>query len=423
MSANELVNDKNTSKKYRVPFFLVFMFIFYVFQVPIGLLRLYRFNNLYLIWTLFGYIGLPLFTLIMIFKFIDFRRFKFDGFSLIVINMCIFGFLVGLINKNDILKNLIDTGRLIFVLLTYIYFSHLDTSILDVSKYFKYLSDAMIVVYGLAVVFTYAYAIPAGLVRYLSLGSEMMFVPVAYNFWHGKKKKLFASIIIVILSVKRGVIVSMAIMLLMMMLSYKEKNFLKVVLKALSLLIIAVIILYIVLYISYPFLGDKLIFLKRWETLMPWTEKFSIKNAGSGRLEEISSAINDLKQVPLGIIAGGGSGFSYTFYYESGGTIFIKEGYRNVHVSPISIFILYGLPLTICFYFGLFSNILKTYLRIHDNNNKNMQLTIFYTAIGMLCYTMFVFELLQEPILWCALGLISGIKREIEYNYIEKHGV
>ncbi|WP_167141443.1 hypothetical protein [Pseudomonas sp. OTU750018] len=103
-----------------------------------------------------------------------------------------------------------------------------------------------------------------------------------------------------------------------------------------------------------------------------------------GRLDEFQGAIAGMAS-PLQFIFGAGLGFAY----EAKGFADAAEGHRNLHFTPASLAIYYGIPFTIVFFYYL-ATIFSTALRM----------TRDYTNVVVFCYAVYcmasMFFLLTE---------------------------
>jgi hypothetical protein len=92
-----------------------------------------------------------------------------------------------------------------------------------------------------------------------------------------------------------------------------------------------------------------------------------------GRLDELQGAIAGMTS-PLQFIFGSGLGFAY----EAKGFEDAAEGHRNLHFTPASLAIYYGIPFTIVFFYYL-----STFF------NAALRMTRDYTNVVIFCYAVY----------------------------------
>ncbi|MDI9391606.1 MAG: hypothetical protein QM402_09815 [Synergistota bacterium] len=338
------------------------------------------------------------------------RRGMFDGYAICLLNIGLLGFAIGIIRGNHMRYLIPDMGRVIFMVATYLAFLNMHLSIFRIRVFISKFSAAVVWSYSIVIAYIYLVLVPSGAEIHLGLGSEALLLPAAYYYWRGNRRRLLLSILLIVLSGKRGAIVALCVMLLVLWSMRRIKSFVGTCVLTVLVGILLIGTMFYGIYIAYLHTEGMLLHytFARWQLIIPWSSQFDLYIGSGTRLEEIISAVAELKRQPLGFLAGGGHGFSYPLTFKLGNV----ENYHNVHFSPIGFFVIYGLPATILFY-GVLAHLLAMAHRARprDASEEIVWATLFAYVVGLMIYTFFAFELLQEPLLWASIGLLSAMAR------------
>lgn len=222
---------------------------------------------------------------------------------------------------------------------------------------------------------------------YLGLSTEYLIISLVYVLWF--KPKFSIPLIIIIL--------------LMFFLAGKRGQ-----------LLVAAMMLFAVLYVFYPSYKNYFILILLMliaSVVMPWEviwnyveENFSrfdlskvqsfddLNQFTSGRLDELLVVYQDIVANIYSLLLGNGFGATFELY-----------GYQKstVHVSPIGVAWIYGVPFSVVLYLAL----IWVCLRIIVKYKKKMQSFWALVTLSQLLTTMSVFTIFLNPVLWVSLGL------------------
>lgn len=384
---------------------LALIFVFYGIGPLLNLPRLLRIPSLTMLWLPTVYAAPVLFASLSLVYVLQKRRWVLDGYAVLIALIGLFGLAIGLIRGHEARYLVSDFGHMVFVVSVYIAFLNMRLKDSTLECLVRKLTALITGAYCLALGFIYVVAIPCGWGLYLGLGSEPLLLSAAFYYRTKRFSRLLLVIGLIVLSGKRGVLIALVGMLVVMWCMKHARRFSKVVFRATIVWILVMGVFLGVLFVVYPYMGSNPAS-KKWLTLVPWSPQFDLYKGSSGRLTEIVAAAREFATIPLAGFAGAGSGFLYPV--EEWGV----ERRHNVHFSPMSVLSVYGWPATILF-FGMLLHLLS---RIYGARPKVIDKrivwdTLFGCAAGLLIYTLFVFELLAEPLLWVSIGLLSGMAR------------
>jgi len=391
--------------------------ILYTISLPVGMIKIFHLNRLSSLYINFLYISMLLLSAIFVYKCLKLKKINLDILSIFLIFIFIYGLIMGMIMQNDLNDVFIDSGRILFVFLAYLYFFNRRFQEHELDDFMRYLSISLLIVYSLVIAFSYVYAIPKGMIGYFSIASQRLILPLIY--FYKKNPKLSAlSFVLILFSGKRGVVVSVLIMAgILFVIQLNRFRFRK---QFINIMIGIVILSILLLTLIKTGIIDVNILLNRWEYLNPWSEKFDLRIASSGRVEELIGVFTSMKEDDISYLLGAGNGYSYRFDYIVGSEVFSYENYRNAHISMINFFMLYGILNAIIFYSLILSNYKKKYLyglkrKIKVDSLFNISLLV---SFGLFVYTFFVYELFQEALIWIFLAAVN--KQYVEMKKSER---
>lgn len=106
--------------------------------------------------------------------------------------------------------------------------------------------------------------------------------------------------------------------------------------------------------------------------LSPYRDYFS-----DGRLDEVISALQSMRDNPLKVIIGNGSGFTYDYYFH--GELF-SAAHHNVHVSPVDLLTKYGVIYAIAMYANAMLVLGKGTKALYLKYNKEIFVMLLYVC-------------------------------------------
>lgn len=333
-----------------------------------------------------------------------------DWYAKFLLCMGAFGFGVGLIRANSLRYLVPDLGRIAFVVTMYLAFSNMRLRVSSITRLIHSFNRIVLFCYSITIAFIYLVSMPRGWDLYLSVQTSPLLFPTAYYYWKKNWRSLLLTILLIALSGKRGVVLSTIAMLTFLRLARKYKTFSKQMRRLMIAGALSIAVFFGGLFIISEYVPPSLVprAVARWQYSLPFSEKFDPFLGTSGRWPELVSAVKAIRENPLNLWIGGGHGFSYRLTSERWNI----ETHHNVHFSPVGMVATYGLPITILFYLALMRLLGPIYTaRPADLHYETVWATFFGCAVGLLVWTCFQITLLQDPLLWMLLGLLSSTAR------------
>ena len=157
-------------------------------------------------------------------------------------------------------------------------------------------------------------------------------------------------------------------------------------------------------------ISDSVAFRKYQYTLRGFTDYFSNQNKDlssldkytGARLSEANSALKEVSTIDMFF----GKGSGYTFTHEIYGDK--VEGYANVHFTPLSIYIYYGLFFAFFFYLLFFKSF---WISIFYTGNETIVGEFFYITLYFFIASIFSYLIFNSLILPMALGVILSYNK------------
>jgi len=356
------------------------------------------------------YLPVPLITGVALVYILSRQKPVFDLFSTTLPIIGLYGLAIGLLRGNNMRYVVPDMARILFVLAAYTFTMNLRPSTELLRTILRRLSAVLFWAYLVVMAFFYVVSIPLGWTVRLGLGTYPLLLPVAYYYWTKKRWRFFAAVLIMLLSSKRGDILSLFVMLVAMLFIPRTRRLWRLIVAVAVAGSLLVGIFLGGIYAVYPYVeGTRLqLAFDKWLAFVPWSSDFNLYVGSAGRVTEILSALRELCRIPLGLL-GGGHGFSYTFSSERVAEWNVA-GWHNVHCSPVSVFVVYGLPMTLVF-FGLLLYLLAKAYRFlpREKDPVPVEMILFSFVAGSLATSLFAFSLLQDPLLWIFLGALTAL--------------
>lgn len=243
---------------------------------------------------------------------------------------------------------------------------------------------------------------------YLGLSTENVVPFIGQNI-HFAPLKMILGIILTVLGGKRGVILSVLVGCIYILIFKRQK------LKNSKIFLSLLFLLLPIFSIGVSVQSDE-IFNHLPRSIQRRVEPFrlgeiasnqlDLAKATSGRNWEVEAVFNQWKQEPL--TAWVGKGFGATFKLE-----YSDDEDSSVHISPIGVSFLVGLPLGLLFYVTLFYYIFKFR---SPNKDNQVWFFIFLFTVGN---SFTVFSIFQTPIFWISFAALIT-KRNEDFNILAK---
>lgn len=337
-------------------------------------------------------------------KILNEKSFKVDWYFSIMILMTFYAFLIGLIMGNEIRYVLSGISHILAGLLTYWFFKHYYHNEQLIKKFINKVIIVSLIANSFAIGFMYLSNKILGTSYYIGLDSSVLLLGL---FWALNNKNLLNILLflgLIFISGKRGVLVSG---ILTMGIAFLTSPVYRLGI-TMRLFFIGFVSL-----MAVPLLGIDLLEIQSVKKIFQFTD-FDLNYYSAGRIEEIFSAFIDWAKKPIEILVGSGLGFSFTYvYFDSNMTV---PDSHNVHFSPMNILIIWGFPISImiyCLFMYLIYSVMGTL--------KGINGTIRLTVISLFIYSMFVFNIFNEPLLWALIGILASGNYEDSYTEMIKN--
>ncbi|MCY9692563.1 O-antigen ligase family protein [Paenibacillus alginolyticus] len=331
-------------------------------------------------------------------RFIRISKFKFDVYLICLILFSIYGVILGFIMNNEPRYIISGFVHILTGLLCYSYFKYEGAGEPVFALFMRHMVYITVPFYVFAIGFLYVSNKFLGTSYYIGLDCPILLLAL---FWFLQQKKAVYMLLIaglIFLSGKRGILLVGILGTVFATFTYP---FSKSLLYIRSALIVAVGI--VVLQFSGVNVIDQISNSKVYEKVTSAANN-DINFYSAGRLEEITSALDEWTSNPAKITFGSGLGFSYTFKYEDY-SLPDDEDYHNIHFSPLNILLIWGAPISI-----LLALLLATKFWELRGSLSGVLGIGRLTVISLLAYSCFVFNIFQEPMLWTLVGMFSALK-------------
>lgn len=312
------------------------------------------------------------------------RAFALRGLSALLVVMMVLGAVGAAYNDAGVLDIAGDITRILFCLLFCLactnrpeaYVTYVDQVIPRFSKIFMWVSFASAVV-------LYLVSGRGGSV-YFGLQVTIALLPLAYGLVSRKNLYVILSLLAIVLAGKRGTMGAAIVMILVAVVIERRTE-----LVVRSVLAAAVLFVTIYLSIIFDFMPDQV--LNRFSEFTGGGD-FDINRATAGRFYEIDAALAEFGRNKWILIVGKGLGASYEIDYAADST---------VHLSPLSMILRYGIPLTLMFYGFLASIVLWGLRQRMTAQAGGMGVKIMLLVlVGEFVFSFSAFTLMQSYLLW-----------------------
>lgn len=294
---------------------------------------------------------------------------------------------------------------------------------------FKISSYIIVILYSVFIAIAYKIYLSSGLLGLQSFDLSLNIAPVLIPFVYFLVKKKYLTVIIptilIFLSGKRALIVTLFFMLFLYMLFKRRKTKLKFV----SILAVTVIILVCVLFIVVMYRSDNLTLLdsalKRISTLnILQPDEVNLDAISSGRINEILIVLETCMSSASRFLLGCGYGHFIPLEYESSldHKIYYMEKI-GFDVLPIHFTYLYGFVGAIILCSMIVVVLKRKYTRLKRMNYQYAEGThgiltiLLFVVAGILINSVFTF-INPDPFLWFVFGLLCSkdIWKHYEHN-------
>lgn len=273
-------------------------------------------------------------------------------------------------------------------------------------NYIKRLAIAGLIGETIALIVCYYIVIRGGSV-YLGLGTENL-LPFIGNNIQTSALKMFVGIFMVIMGGKRGMILSAVLGVIVVLWGIGQSEKLKKMVAPIILISTIISLLYIAIqnesvYNSLP--------VAMRNRIKPFVEKSSNNDldytrATAGRDLEVYAVLKSWEEYPISIITGQGLGAAFQLYGSN-------TTDSTVHISPLAISFICGVPLGILLYLNFFFILFKF------KRSRKKDTVWYYIFVVNVMNSFTVFTIFQSPIIWISLAYLYNSHYE-SFNFFKK---
>ncbi|MFD0673667.1 O-antigen ligase family protein [Cohnella sp. GCM10027633] len=317
-------------------------------------------------------------------------KIKIDIYIVIFLFLMMYGFFTGIFMGNEISSVFSGFSHLLAGILLYWYNKNCNLEQGDIEYFVVKLIKYAVYANTIVILLMYAVNKLIGPTYYIGLDASIYLL--ALYWWLDRKKLLMMPFVLamIFLSGKRGVLVVSMFGYWLSWLTLSVSR---------ARLYVKLILVGIVLLIGLQVSGVDLSQTKAYQKIEA-IRSLSIAEYSSERIAEVKSAWKGWVESPTEVLFGSGLGFSYTFYYDDP-KITPEENYHNIHFSPLNVLVIWGLPLSIVAFLLLAYQMWRIRGRF-----TGLDGVMRLTAYSYFLYSIFVFNLFNEPVLWTFVGLL-----------------
>lgn len=370
--------------------FLLF-FVFYSLSPYLYILRVLLPDSI-ITWIALRFLE-PFMIIVLVFSLFYMKKIRFDLYSFMILPLLIYGIASAILWQNEGLKIVTGASHFIFGFVVYLYFKNQeDLTEKKFERFLFFLAILSLVSLTIVVSVMVFSEYVLGINVYLGLSCQVLIVAFYLFLYQNKNFLVILTIGIILLSGKRGVLVA----LLLSMFVY---SFPFMVVYRLKEVVIAICFGATVLISIGSYNSE---FIEKIGDKFTLEDTKSVNDFSSGRLNEALSAVDFFAKDNVRMLLGSGFGFKY-IYRQEDKSLENVEDYGNVHFSPLNPLIIFGSVIAIIYFLILILLILKTLM----SSNNGIRWPMKSALIGSLVYTIFVFNLFNEPILWALMGFLN----------------
>ena len=246
---------------------------------------------------------------------------------------------------------------------------------------------------------------------YLGIGTGYLVLPLAYFLVHSKYRLALLTMILILISGKRGPMLA-AILVLVGYLPFFLRR------KLISALVVSIFLSFIIslLYIQTDGLTDFDSLpvylaspLTKVAAVNPYAEDYDADLAFSGRNQELFLASDHFFSNPVSPIMGLGFGWSYFFDALIPGSTTTDFNVHYVHLAPANFFFTLGIPVAIFIIFSMWLIFFKAYRVIFLTEFSLIAKVILLFWIGSFANSLSGYSYPIDPTFWLSLAFLSKV--------------
>lgn len=340
-------------------------------------------------------------------------RIRVDGLSLCLFLALWLGSLVGILHGGAARQMLSHFGAALFAFTVY---TAARLTIPDaewLKSFWRRASYMILIAYGVSIAAFWTIGAVTGRVLYLGIGTGDVMFAFCYFIVYRMRFATFLCAVVIILSGKRGTLLSMlATVLYTVRLPFFRRFYVRSIFAAGAGICFILLTLYLrepIMSVAWPSAISSV--LDKWYQVDPFAEAFNIDVAFSGRNLELSLAFTKFVQQSHHWLVGMGFGWSYFFDARIEGSETTDFFSHYVHLSPANFVLLHGAPFAIVTLFLMLRVIAVGYRTSRSNTTSGKMQRV----LALFCISAFVSSLsgymyATDPFFWISLGALSSTR-------------
>ena len=315
-------------------------------------------------------------------------------------------FIIGLARENDPFYLISTATRIATGFVIYWYFStdYWDSGRLDL--FLSRFSTWTTASYAVAIAALWFCREILGTGIYLGLSCQALLLPMHWFAARGRPLPTVATLLLMFLSGKRGVLLAAALGLTF---QFSVSRRLRSARSLAGLAVLSLAFWPAAQYLDFDIANNPAI--QKLMAVYSHAE-LDLNKYSSGRLAELQSAYYDFTSSDTVIAIGGGLGWAYTFYDPTSPDRDVRD-YHNIHFSWMNIFVIWGAPLGI-----IVLGVVLLRLMTVQGPLSGPAGVARCCILSLLVYTCFVYNLFDGVLLWCLVGILVALKRLKQKTYV-----
>ena len=363
---------------------------------------------LYLLRTLSGDVGItsfilrffePFLLVSTLFSCFLQNRFKLNAYILTFFLLGFYGVIIAIVQDNRLVDIVAGYSHFMTGILLFIYFYSSGKN-LNIDRFMMVLSYATLSCCLAVLGFMYCMPYILGFHIYLGLACQVLIMVFFYNLHKRRFFQCILSVLLIILSGKRGVLVALLIGYILSLIFLLHRAKLKNIVK----LLFAFVLISSIVVLVLPVTSEQLI--KKYT----YNEQATVDDYSAGRWNEVTSAYEGWVNNVENVILGSGFGFTYTYIHFLT-KLADTEDYKNVHFSYLNPIIIFGVPVATLYYICLGLLFIRLFRRVDPSISY-----LKWSSLTYLIYACFVFNLFDEPIFWMINGVLFSYSDSVKRN-------
>ena len=278
-------------------------------------------------------------------------------------------------------------------------FQQSDMKSEEMERFYKTISYIVVFAFASAIGIMY-YETFIGIKLYFGLPCISLSFAFYYFFLKKAKVMTIITLMLIILSGKRGVAVSLITSGILTFLLHKGISFKTAVFTSVLLIVPFFLTIFWALSTVADTPRENLPIVNRMNRLNPFLESGDVESCSGERVEEIEQSIAAQEKFFLSSIIGAGNGFTYQLLVQRKG-MFVEDRH-NGHFSPVAYYTKFGILFTIFFYLLLLFSFY--YQSLYIKIDKYITLYLGYQLTSFF-YSFTVFSLNTDYLFWTFTSL------------------